>query len=812
MDITDQIKLESGMVARGIAKARNSERAAVEGGRAADTSYAKALTKQFLPTLVEDVAAYCAPGGSARFGQYRKLLRMLDADRACLLALRGVFQDPFAERSLPALAKQIGGAIEDEVKFTLFQDNHEEYYNEIIRDFKRKNTSSYRHRHRVLTFKMNEKEVAWDAWSVDEKLHVGMILLDRMLKSTDLISKHMVRSKNRQRTVITLTPEAAEWIEKHKDHMELLSPEFMPTIIEPDDWVALDVGGYYTPAMRRRAPLVKTRSNVHRELLQSADLSLVMEGINTVQQTAWRVNQKVFDVVTQVWDKGLRIGMGSPDPIDIPDSPVSHKSKEDFTEEDQAKFDEWRREAARLHSLEKDRVKKNFQAIRMMRAASDYKDYDKFWYVWQADFRGRIYAATAGFSPQGPDLGKALIEFAEPKMMGDRGFYWMKVHFSNLRGHDKVSFDERADYTDTFKQEIIDCAQDPLGRSRHLWVDADKQFCALAAIFELAVAYTAGPDNAPNRIAPAQDGSCNGLQHYAAILRDPVGASATNVLGSGRVADIYSRVGEVCGSKLRVLVLPDDDPKGPSHVAWLELIGDAGLPRKLAKKPVMTLPYGSTQRSCTDSVLDFLADLDSPSFPSGSRMLASTFLTTHLWASIGEVVTSARVAMAWIQGTARDLAKAGHPLVWTTPTGFPIYQGTNKIKTRRVYTQLGGDLKLRVGDFTDEFDTVKQGNGAAPNYVHSMDASHLLFTILKSKDQGLTGFACIHDSYGTYACDTDDLRSNIQHAFVDLYDGWEPLAAFRQEQVERTGVDLGEPPAVGTLDIRCVLDSPYFFG
>ena len=812
MDITDQIKLEGGMVARGIAKARNSDAAAIEGGRAADTSYSKALTKQFLPTLVADVEMYCSPKGATRFGKYRALLRQVDADKACLLALRGVFQDPFAERTLAALAKQIGSSIEDEIKFSLFQADHQDYYDEIIRDFKRKNTSSYRHRHRVLTFKMNEREVQWDAWTMDEKLQVGMIMLDRILVNTDLIEKSMKRVGRKTQTVITLTKEAAEWIEKHKDHMALLSPEFMPTVIKPDDWVALDIGGYYTPAMRRRAPLVKTRSNVHKELLRSADLSLVMEGVNLLQSTGWRVNKRVHDVVLQVWEKGLRIGMGSPDPIDIPASPVVGKYKEHFTETEQAKFDEWRREAARLHSLEKDRVKKNFQAIRMMRAAADYRDYDEFFYVWQTDFRGRMYAATAGFSPQGPDLGKALIEFAEPKMMGERGFYWMKVHFSNLRGHDKVSFDERADYTDTFKQEIIDCAHDPLGRSRHLWVDADKQFCALAAIFELAVAYTAGPDNAPNRIAPAQDGSCNGLQHYAAILRDPVGAAATNVLGSGRVADIYSRVGEVCGNKLRVLVLPDDDPKRPSHAAWLELIGDSGLPRKLAKKPVMTLPYGSTQRSCTDSVLDFLADLDSPSFPSGSRMMASTFLTTHLWASIGEVVTSARVAMAWIQQVARDLAKEGHPLIWSTPTGFPIYQGTNKIKLRRIRTQIGGDLQMQIGDFTDELDARRQGNGAAPNYVHSMDASHLLFTVLKSKDQGITGFACIHDSYGTYACDTDALRSNIQMSFVELYDGWEPLAAFREEQLERTGIDLQLPPPVGTLDIRCVLDSPYFFG
>lgn len=59
-DINDQLKLEAGMVARGKAKAENSDRAAVEGGRVADTSYGKALTRQFLPQLVEYVEEYCS--------------------------------------------------------------------------------------------------------------------------------------------------------------------------------------------------------------------------------------------------------------------------------------------------------------------------------------------------------------------------------------------------------------------------------------------------------------------------------------------------------------------------------------------------------------------------------------------------------------------------------------------------------------------------------------------------------------------------------------------------------------------------------
>ena len=74
-----------------------------------------------------------------------------------------------------------------------------------------------------------------------------MIMLDCLLKASDLIEKRMVRKGVKTQTVVSLTAAANEWIEKHKDHMALLAPEFMPCIIEPDDWTALDTGGLLQP-------------------------------------------------------------------------------------------------------------------------------------------------------------------------------------------------------------------------------------------------------------------------------------------------------------------------------------------------------------------------------------------------------------------------------------------------------------------------------------------------------------------------------------------------------------------------------------
>jgi DNA-directed RNA polymerase len=168
--------------------------------------------------------------------------------------------------------------------------------------------------------------------------------------------------------------------------------------------------------------------------------------------------------------------------------------------------------------------------------------------------------------------------------------------------------------------------------------------------------------------------------------------------------------------------------------------------------------------------------------------------------------------MAWIQKVASTLAKAGEPLIWSAPTGFPVYQGNNKIKTRRIRTHLGGDIQMQIGDFTDELDPRRQASGAAPNFVHSFDAAHLLLAILRAAASGLISFAVIHDSYGTYAAETDTLHRVIREAFVEMYEGIDTLGDFHKQQMERTGIDLPPPPPLGDLDIREVLTSPFFFG
>ena len=76
----------------------------------------------------------------------------------------------------------------------------------------------------------------------------------------------------------------------------------------------------------------------------------------------------------------------------------------------------------------------------------------------------------------------------------------------------------------------------------------------------------------------------------------------------------------------------------------------------------------------------------------------------------------------------------------------------------------------------------------------------------------------VHDSYWTYACDLPVLASVLRQQFVDLYTNYDPLWELKEQWEElyfqdlrRHGVKLPPPPARGTLDLKEVLKSEYFF-
>lgn len=808
--IEAQLELERQMKERGADNYERSQKDAEKDGRGAETAYARRLMREFMLPLIENLTAFLKKPGAVKQGKIRPLLRQCPPEKAMYMAMQALFNHFTMEAPVAHLVTKIGRMVEDEIRFTRFQEMFKDYYDEIKKDFKRKGTKDYRYQHRVLTHKANEKADQWIEWSQSERAEIGMKLLDIILENTDLIRKVQFTNHGKTKTIIAPTESASKWVDEHNEATRFLFPDKMPCIIPPDEWTSINQGGYYTPELRTSTPLIKTQCRRHKRFVEKADLTKTMESVNALQSVPWEVNHEVLDILKAAWAKNLRIGMPASDPLVVPPSPVADKDSKNLTEAEQQAWTDWRHEAAEVHTQEKERVSKSYQVSRIIRLANEYNRHPAFYYVWYADFRGRLYTTTAGFSPQGPDLAKGILRFQRAKPLGERGWFWLRVHGANRYGFDKATYEDRVRWVDGQRASFVAAANDPLSYT-DIWANADKPWQFLAFLFEyrdaLALEALGHPISEFNsRLPIGLDGSCNGLQNFSAMLRDSKGGIATNLVPAGQPSDIYAEVARVCYEKLQNVT---DDPMARKWLDFCAAYGKGTVPRNMAKRPVMTLPYGATRQSCTTYIFDSIIEIDRDFFDGNFK--AACWLTPYLWSSIGDVVVAARDAMAWLQKSATEISRANIPIVWKAIDGFPVYQGTRVIESYKIETQLAGRFQLKIGSFTEDMDKNKQRLGVAPNFVHSCDAAHLRATVRAATKAGITDLALIHDDYGTHACDTDKLHELIRAAFVAMYSLQDPLAAFQRANTS-PGIILPPMPAKGSLDLAGVMQSEYFFG
>jgi DNA-directed RNA polymerase, mitochondrial len=141
--------------------------------------------------------------------------------------------------------------------------------------------------------------------------------------------------------------------------------------------------------------------------------------------------------------------------------------------------------------------------------------------------------------------------------------------------------------------------------------------------------------------------------------------------------------------------------------------------------------------------------------------------------------------------------------------------GSLSDRARQVRTALG-DISVRVNyrEVSDRKDPTEMRNSIAPNFVHSMDAAHLMETIRLALLNGIRDFSAVHDSFGCHGARAAEFSKVIREAFVLLYED-DVLASFVTQLKEQLPEDLARelprPPIRGAFDIAQVRQSEFFF-
>lgn len=671
-------------------------------------------------------------------------------------------------------------------------------------------------------------------------------------------------------------------------------PRFLPMIVPPKKWtrrnLLKDKGGCY---FRIQAPIIRTHNRSQLDAARRGDMTGVLEGLNYLGAIPWVINTPVLEVFRRAIEEGIQVGE-LPPTDDVPEpskescfrlpstivlerrralagnkgqtvaAAEAAAAEKDAAKDDQEQSlsaDELREELERIkyrtdNLFDADgkeqpifderlyqemgrRVKMKNAELHSLRCDLQLKYWvaekfaeDRIYFPCNMDFRGRAYPIPPNLSHLGSDLCRGLLSFAETKPLGETGLFWLKVHLANLYGHNKVTFEERAEWAEAHAEQILDSVHNPLDGDMW-WNDAENPFQALAVCHDIVAALESGdPEAYESRLPIHQDGSCNGLQHYAALGRDEEGGTAVNLAPSEEPQDVYTRVLEVVNRKLaNDKIIPatlgatyEDPSTGEMLVVdeparlrgeYARLVVDI-TDRKVIKQTVMTSVYGVTRTGARAQVQARLTEriLSDPSMVMDpeiekSVFAASMYLANLTLASLEEMFSGAKEIMDWLGACARLVAAHGHAMSWVSPMGLPIMQPYRQSATQTIHTTLQS-ITLSVADDALPVSVRKQKSAFPPNYVHSLDATHMLMTALRMKNEGLT-FASVHDSYWTHASDIPVMSAHIRDCFIELYD--HPVLEDLRDSLQMRYPDIEFPPVPqrGDLDLDLVRSSKYFF-
>ncbi len=853
--VTKQIELEERMVSIGRQQARKEIAEARKRGDESGTRYGQSLLGISMQGVSDAITTFIEKASSGVPGKRHiavKYLKQVDPDVAAYTALRVVIDGLVGKRQvLQRTAVVIGSRIEDEVRFGKFEEEDKKSFSRAQQRAK-KATSYDRKKATMSGYERRFTEAEWYTWPEQDRLHIGAALIDMIVAQGLVQVEDEVNSRRNTSKVLTPTERLVQWIEREATKTELLSPAYMPMVVRPLDWTTPFDGGYLTREAQGRNPLVKTRNaNYLTEMADRVeDMPMVYDSLNALQRTAWKINRDVFDTMAELWERGNATA-GLPQREDIShvscpkcgqSLPIAEMNTRSKVEphtcfEDEAVMRKWKQDAYRTHNKNVSLRSKRLSLEKSLKVARMFVEEEAIYFPYQLDFRGRIYCIPS-FNPQGHDQVKGLLHFAEGKAIEDGvAAGWLAIQGANVWGFDKASLEDRIGWVEENQDLILATAADPV--STIWWMDADKPFQFLAFCFEWAGFIDQGYGYV-SHLPVALDGSCSGIQHFSAMLKDPVGGAAVNLVPADKPQDIYQAVCDkvleklhgITENQLSSTIAKATTPSSPKlkkeaeaisyslsdfelAEGWLKLEPN----RSTTKRQVMTLPYGSTLYSCREYteawMKEAIAKHGSP-FPQEAQFQATVFMSELIWSSISEVVVAARAAMGWLQACAKELAAEALPVYWTTPVGFPVMQHYVNTTRRRVKTKIGDTfIKLTLAQPTDTIDKRRMQNAISPNVVHSLDATHLVMSVCYAYNNNINSFAMIHDSFGTHAADTEMLAACLREAFVDMYEETDVLGNLRSQFQRQVAVsneeNIPQVPNKGSLDVAAVRQSDFFF-
>jgi DNA-directed RNA polymerase, mitochondrial len=267
--IKEELEFEEAMLRGGIDRYRKSVNEAKYKHQESTTLYGLVYQQKYIVHLSQMINEDVKQMNNGSAGNYQTALKLICQclpptsfengvfiddrpmiwDSCSLIVLKNAIDGISDETTLNKLSIQIGTGLMHEARITKFKyDNYKEF-KQVEKRLTGKNipqnANRYQYKQKVWTYCMNKHQLAFDDWSKEGRLHLGVKMIS-YLEKLGLV-RHQNRKLNKMKTVtyVEATPKIIEEIKNFNIRNEALFPKYLPMKMQPRDWESPFIGGYY---------------------------------------------------------------------------------------------------------------------------------------------------------------------------------------------------------------------------------------------------------------------------------------------------------------------------------------------------------------------------------------------------------------------------------------------------------------------------------------------------------------------------------------------------------------------------------------
>lgn len=642
----------------------------------------------------------------------------------------------------------------------------------------------------------------------------GLVSVVRYLvEAVDFLGMH-VEPRRRERGVfvggkayVTINEDKVAEMNAMAERMAKFQVFYKPMVSKPVPHTSLvsAKGGYMT----LRSPLLKNPTKVdgriHQSITSFKDKAF-FDLINAHQEVGYKVNQTMLELIPQLVAMKA-MGDSLHYSVEALEADMMKAAAQEIADLNQSRTEQYGEEAYLLTEKAEDAIKskwmntaKQYVALftNTLEVATEYSEFDAFFYPIFLDDRGRIYYYGKSLNPQGNELHRSLLQFAEGTVMDDTKVMDSFIALGNAMGHDKRSVEFRQQVTmDALPTLLNGSLSDVVAL-----LDADALLTGLAVAMDIKAYYEAKEQGVEYvSYQPLHMDSCNsGSQINGLLLKDERNCRLSNILNvEGDVLeDTYKEVAMMLKAKLEA------DTSG-----FFKKFTDAPdiFHRSVFKKSSMTRSnYAASYLTCRQDMEYQLKKNYTEFWNTLTKAEKDAFFLEAVRA-----VDASLPASNNFKTFARKLVGAAVKrdgcLAYHNPrSGFPVVLRENVVLLKDVrYTEMftGKAKNFTFKTYTKDLDKSGTISSAIPGMTHSWDAGIIVGVKAKCGNIPMT---TIHDSIAVLAGDVSaKLLPSIREVYHEMFTN-DDLRVVRDE----LNIDL-DIPYTNDLDGELVLVSQHLY-